>query len=154
VQSLGVPCWFCAFNINDDNPDSSLEWGSNGELAFPKYRTPRVNIFLRYYEAGKRGETLFINEIGKDECPAHYEYLCTLPGVGEQLLKMKSDGIPFPSSQIDHVAFLNTAIFFLLLTTRHPKHTIFLSDLPTYLNKPIPGFLIFKKPKNRRRKRR
>ena len=118
VQSLGVPCWFCAFNINDDNPDSSLEWGSNGELAFPKYRTPRVNIFLRYYEAGKRGETLFINEIGKDECPAHYEYLCTLPGVGEQLLKMKSDGIPFPSSQIDHVAFFKYG--YILFITYDP----------------------------------
>jgi len=105
VQALGVATWFCAFNIYDEDPEGSLEWGSNGQGTFPKYRTPREGIFLRYYEAGQKGESLLINEIGEDECPAHYEYLCTLPGVGEQLLKMKGDGIPFPASQIDHVAF-------------------------------------------------
>jgi signal transduction histidine kinase/ketosteroid isomerase-like protein len=105
VQSLAIDTWFCAFNIYDDDPQGSLEWGSNSKGTFPKYRTPREGIFLSYYEAGRKGETLLINDIGENECAAHYEYLCTLPGVGEQLLKMKADGIPFPSSQIDHVAF-------------------------------------------------
>ncbi|HSK12969.1 MAG TPA: hypothetical protein VK907_07115, partial [Phnomibacter sp.] len=107
VQALGVATWFCAFNIYDDDTNSSLEWGSNGQGVFSKYRTPREGVFLRYYEAGQRGETLLINEIGEDECPAHYEYLCSLPGVGDQLLQMKAAGMPFPTSQIDHVAFFN-----------------------------------------------
>jgi len=103
VQALGVATWFCAFNIYGEN--DSLEWGSNGQGTFEKYVTPREGVFLRYYEAGQRGETLLINEIGEDECPTHYEYLCSLPGVGDQLLQMKAAGIPFPASQIDHVAF-------------------------------------------------
>ncbi|WP_228850920.1 nuclear transport factor 2 family protein [Aegicerativicinus sediminis] len=105
VQKLGISSWFCAFNIYDDPIEGSLEWGSNGEGVFPRYRTPREGVFLKYFEAGKRGETLLINEIGEDKCPAHYEYLCSLPGVGDQLLEMKANGIPFPTSQIDHVAF-------------------------------------------------
>ena len=105
VQALGISTWFCAFNIYDDDPKGSLEWGSNAQGTYEEYRTPREGIFLRYYEAGQRGETLLINEIDEDECPRHYEYLCTLPGVGEQLLQMKDAGIPFPTSQIDHVAF-------------------------------------------------
>ncbi|MDX1761325.1 MAG: nuclear transport factor 2 family protein, partial [Christiangramia sp.] len=105
VQELGVSTWFCAFNIYDDDERGSVEWGSNGEGVFPEYRTPIEGVFLKYYEAGQQGQELIVNEIGEEECPAHYEYLCTLPGVGEQLLQMKAQGIPFPTSQIDHVAF-------------------------------------------------
>ena len=105
VEGLGVDTWFCAFNFYDDDEKGSLEWGSNSQTTFPEYRTPRENIFLAYYEAGQRGEKLLVNEIDEKACPAHYEYLCSLPGVGEQLLKMKEAGLTFPSSQIDHVAF-------------------------------------------------
>ena len=126
VQALGVATWFCAFNIYDEDGKGALEWGSNGEGVFPRYRTPREGIFLRYFEAGQRGETLLINEIGEDECPAHYAYLCTLPGVGEQLLKMKDAGLSFPTSQIDHVAYFKYG--YLLFITYEPvpeSHAIF-----------------------------
>ncbi|MEE9429906.1 MAG: SpoIIE family protein phosphatase [Melioribacteraceae bacterium] len=126
VQTLGVATWFCAFNIYDDDPKGSLEWGSNGYGTFPKYRTPREGVFLRYYEAGQSGESLFINEISENECPGHYEYLCSLPGVGEQLLKMKDAGIPFPTSQIDHVAFLKYGyILFITFELALEAHDIF-----------------------------
>ncbi len=126
VQALGVATWFCAFNIYDDDPKGSLEWGSNGQGTFPKYRTPMEGVFLRYYEAGQRGETLLINEIGKKECPAHYDYLCTLPGVGEQLLKMKDAGIPFPNSQIDHVAYFKYGyVLFITYEPSPESHEIF-----------------------------
>jgi DNA-directed RNA polymerase subunit N (RpoN/RPB10) len=126
VQTLGMESWFCAFNIYDDDPLGSVEWGSNGQGTFPQYRTPREGVFLRYFEAGQRGETLLVNEIGEEECPAHYEYLCSLPGVGEQLLQMKAAGIPFPSSQIDHVAFFKYG--YVLFITYEPApefHEIF-----------------------------
>ncbi|MBL7738890.1 MAG: nuclear transport factor 2 family protein [Chitinophagaceae bacterium] len=127
VQTLGVATWFCAFNIYDDDLKGSLEWGSNGQGTFPKYRTPREGIFLRYYKAGQRGETLLINEIGEKECPAHYDYLCTLPGVGEQLLKMKAAGISFPTSQIDHVAYFKYGyIIFITYEPVPESHDIFL----------------------------
>lgn len=126
VQSLGVATWFCTFNIYDEDGESSMEWGSNGEGTFTKYRTPREGIFLRYYEAGKRGETLLINEIGEDECPAHYDFLCSLPGVGDQLLKMKKAGLPFPTSQIDHVAFFKYGyIIFITYEPSSESHDIF-----------------------------
>ncbi|HRG24609.1 MAG TPA: ATP-binding protein, partial [Chitinophagaceae bacterium] len=126
VQALGVATWFCAFNIKDDELQGSLEWGSNGQGTFPTYRTPREGVFLRYYEAGQKGETLLINEIGEAECPAHYEYLCTLPGLGEQLLGMKNAGIAFPVSQIDHVAFFKYGyIIFITYKAVPESHDIF-----------------------------
>ncbi|HOZ70817.1 MAG TPA: hypothetical protein PK328_15675, partial [Chitinophagaceae bacterium] len=126
VQALGVATWFCAFNIYEDDENGSVEWGSNGQGTFPKYRTPREGVFLRYYEAGQKGETLLINEIGEAECPAHYEYLCTLPGLGEQLLGMKNAGIAFPVSQIDHVAFFKYGyIIFITYKAVPESHDIF-----------------------------
>jgi len=126
VQALGIDTWFCAFNIYDGHPEGSIEWGSNGQGTFPSYRTPREGVFLDYYEAGQRGETLLINEIGEDECPAHYDYLCSLPGVGDQLLKMKDEGIPFPASQIDHVAFFKYGyIIFITFEPVPEAHDIF-----------------------------
>ncbi|GAA4314446.1 hypothetical protein GCM10023115_28420 [Pontixanthobacter gangjinensis] len=118
VQELGVSTWFCAFNIYDDDERGSVEWGSNGQGVFPKYRTPREGVFLKYYEAGQQGQSLLVNEIGEDECPAHYEYLCSLPGVGDQLLQMKAEGISFPTSQIDHVAFFKYG--YLIFITYEP----------------------------------
>ncbi len=126
IYALGIDTWFCAFNIYDDDPRGSLEWGSNAQGTYEEYRTPREGIFLRYYEAGQRGETLLVNEIGEDECSGHYEYLCSLPGVGEQLLQMKDAGIPFPASQIDHVAFFKYGyIIFITFEPALEAHNIF-----------------------------
>ena len=126
VHALGINTWFCAFNIYDDDPKGSLEWGSNSQGTYEEYRTPREGIFLRYYEAGQKGETLLINEIDEDECPRHYEYLCSLPGVGEQLLQMKAAGIPFPAYQIDHVAYFKYGyIIFITFEPVTEAHDIF-----------------------------
>ena len=126
VHALGIDTWFCAFNIYDDHPEGSIEWGSNGQGTFPRYRTPREGVFLDYYEAGQRGETLLINEIGENECPAHYRYLCSLPGVGDQLLKMKDEGIPFPAYQIDHAAYFKYGyILFITFEPVPEAHDIF-----------------------------
>lgn len=126
VHSLGVDAWFCAFNIYDDDPNGSLEWGSNGQGTFPEYRTPREGIFLEYFEAGRRGEVFLVKEISEKDSPAHYEYLCSLHGVGEQLLKMKDAGIPFPKSQIDHVAYFKYGyIIFITLQPVPESHDIF-----------------------------
>ena len=57
---------------------------------------------------------------------AHYEYLCSLPGVGEQLLKMKAAGIPFPAFQIDHVAFFKYGYILFITYEEVPEsHDIF-----------------------------
>jgi signal transduction histidine kinase len=118
IQSLGVEVWHCGFNIYDEDQDNATEWGSNAAGTFPKYKTPRIGIFKKYYEIGKTGKALHIEVIGEDKCADHYEWLCTLPGVGEQLLKLKESGVPFPKSQIDHVAFFKYG--YLLFITYEP----------------------------------
>jgi serine phosphatase RsbU (regulator of sigma subunit)/DNA-directed RNA polymerase subunit N (RpoN/RPB10)/ketosteroid isomerase-like protein len=121
VQSLGIATWHCAFNIYDKDQNSSTEWGSNAGGTYPKYKTPREGIFLKYFELGQKGETFHIEVIGEDKCSDHYTWLCTLPGVGDQLLKLKDSGIPFPSSQIDHVAYFKYGYVIFITYEPAPK---------------------------------
>ena len=60
VVELGILTRRCAFNIYNEN--DSTEWFSNLEGTLPTYKTPRENIFLKYYDAGQRGESILIEE--------------------------------------------------------------------------------------------
>ena len=126
VQSLGVATWHCAFNVYDEDQNSSTEWGSNAGGTYPRYKTPREGIFLRYYEIGQTGETLHIEVIGEDKCADHYAWLCTLPGVGDELLKLRDAGLSFPASQIDHVAYFKHGYLIFITYAQVPEaHEIF-----------------------------
>ncbi len=123
VRALGIRTRGCAFNIYGEN--ESTEWFGleTGPLV---YKTPREEAFLLYYEAGQRGDSLYINEFAGDACKAHYEYLCTLPDVGDALKKMRENGQPFPAYQIDHVVYFKFG--YLLFITFEPvpeAHDIF-----------------------------
>jgi signal transduction histidine kinase/DNA-directed RNA polymerase subunit N (RpoN/RPB10) len=124
VRALGIKTWGCAFNIYEAN--ESTEWFSSEAGVFPAYKVPRENIFQRYYEAGKKGESLYIATYEGAACVAHYDYLCTIPVAGDALKKIKESGGKFPSRQIDHVAYFKYG--YLLFITLEPvpeAHTIF-----------------------------
>ena len=74
----------------------------------------------------KEAKRYYVEEIGEDRCADHYAYARHLPGVGETLLKVRDSGIPFPKSQIDHVAYFKYG--YLLFITFEPApdaHDIF-----------------------------
>ncbi len=120
VAALGIKTWDCAFNIFREN--DSLEWFSN----LPAYIVPRENVWKRYYDACLRGETLYIKEFAGEACTAHYEYMATIPIVGEALLKMKTAGTPFPTYQLDHVApFKYGYLMFITFEPVPEAHDIF-----------------------------
>ena len=125
VRSLGIPTWGCAFNIYGDNESS--EWFSSEGGALPTYKTPREDCFLRYYNAGQRGEQLYIEEFEGADCTAHYEYLCTIPIVGDALRGMKAAGGSFPTRQVDHVAFFKYGyLLFITLDPAPDAHDVFI----------------------------
>ncbi len=124
VRALGIKTRGCAFNIYGQN--DATEWFSSEEGTMPVYRTPRENVFLEYYEAGKRGESLYIKEFEGDACAAHYDYLCTLPVMGEALRELKANGGSFPEKQIDHATFFKYGyLLFITLDFVPEAHDIF-----------------------------
>ncbi|MEJ7674847.1 MAG: histidine kinase dimerization/phospho-acceptor domain-containing protein [Chitinophagaceae bacterium] len=124
VRALGIKTRGCAFNIYGEN--NSTEWFSSEAGTMPVYKTPRENLFLHYYEAGQKGESILIEEFSGKACVAHYEYLCTLPVMGDALKQMIADGGSFPEKQIDHVTYFKYG--YLLFITLEPvpeAHDIF-----------------------------
>jgi hypothetical protein len=124
IIDLGIPTRGCAFNIYGEN--ESTEWFSNLDGTLPTYKTPRENIFLKYYQAGQRGETLLIEEFGGERIRQHYKYLLSLQMLGnaekeeEEILKV------MPVRQIDHVAYFKFGyLLFITLEPAPEAHEIF-----------------------------
>ena len=88
VRALDIQTWGCAFSIFDEDQKTSTEWFSNENGYLPTYKTPREGVFLRYYEAAQRGESLHVEEFEGETCVAHYKYLSTLPVLGDILKKI------------------------------------------------------------------
>ncbi|MEI9920361.1 MAG: HAMP domain-containing sensor histidine kinase [Bacteroidota bacterium] len=125
VRALGIKTRGCAFNIYGET--DSTEWFSSDMGAMQPYKTPRERFFLRYYEAGKKGSSLYIEEFEGDVCKEHYEYLCTIPVMGDALHEMIKAGESFPTRQIDHAVYFKYG--YLLFITLEPvpeAHEIFI----------------------------
>ncbi|MEN2282968.1 ATP-binding protein [Algoriphagus sp. SE2] len=131
VRKLGIENWGCAFHIYDEETTSGkpwdLEWFTSSAGFLPFYKTPRENVFLQYYNESKKGNPLYIQEFGPEVIKQHYDYLKTLPVLGEALTDLHNSGVPLPENQIDHVAFFNHG--HLLFITYKPipeAHDIFI----------------------------
>jgi signal transduction histidine kinase len=124
VVELGISTRGCAFNIY--NKKDSTEWFSNLEGTLPAYKTPRENIFLKYYKAGQRGEVFLIEEYGKEKIQQHYEYLFSLGYFGKSANKREILSKVMPESQIDHVAYFKYGyLLFITLKPIPEAHDIF-----------------------------
>ena len=124
VRGLGIKTWGCAFNIYREK--DSIEWFGNEAGLLPTYTVPREGIFKDYFDAGQKGESLLVKEIAGEQCTAHYEFMSTLPVVGDVLMQLKKTNGSFPSYQIDHVAYFKYG--YLLFITREAvpeAHDIF-----------------------------
>jgi signal transduction histidine kinase len=124
VVELGIPTRGCAFNIYNEH--DSTEWFSNLEGTIPTYKTPRENIFLKYFEAGQRGETLWIEEFGGERIKEHYKYLATLAVTGKDGETIEADVTQVPEFQIDHVAYFKYGyLLFITLEPAPEAHDVF-----------------------------
>jgi hypothetical protein len=125
VVELGVPTRGCAFNIYNEH--DSTEWFSSLEGTIPTYKTPRENIFLKYYEVGQSGETLFIEEYGSERIKEHYKYLATLSVSGGTDTTIKENVQVIPEYQIDHVAYFKYGyLLFITLVPAPEAHDVFI----------------------------
>ena len=124
VRELNIKTWGCAFNIYGEN--DSTEWFGNEAGILQTYKIPRAGIFNEYYKKGQRGESLVIKEFTGDECVAHYEYMSSLPIIGNVLKKLKKTNNGFPTYQIDHVVYFKYG-YLLFITREHvpDAHDIF-----------------------------
>ncbi|MFL0354668.1 ATP-binding protein [Xanthomarina sp. GH4-25] len=124
IRALGIKTWGCAFNIYGEN--ESTEWFGNEAGILHTYTVPREGIFKDYYNKGQKGESLVIKEFSGDDCVAHYEYMSSLPVIGDVLKTLKKTNNGFPTYQIDHVVYFRYG-YLLFITREHvpDSHDIF-----------------------------
>ena len=124
VRALGIKTWGCAFNIYGEK--ESTEWFGNEKGVLPTYTVPRAGIFKEYFQKGQKGESLFINEYSGKACVDHYEYMSSLPVIGDVLKKLKEANNGFPTYQLDHIAYFKYG-YLLFITKEHvpDAHAVF-----------------------------
>ncbi|MBU1369036.1 MAG: nuclear transport factor 2 family protein, partial [Bacteroidetes bacterium] len=126
VRALGIETWGCAFHIYTDDADGDYEWFSSENGNLPFYKTPRDNFFLRIYEKGQLGKITHSVEFAGEDCKAHYDYLKTLPVLGDSLKTLEKSGVSLPTYQIDHIAFFKHGYVLFITYKKVPEaHKIF-----------------------------
>lgn len=128
VQSLGMSAWSAGYCIwNEDKSAITLFMSSEGVLQ-PPFNVPTTEdeLFIQMREGQSAGKAFHVVEMGGDRLVKHYQYMRTLPVVGEVLDSIIAAGHPLPSFQIMHHAYFSQG--FLLFITYEPvpeAHDIF-----------------------------
>ena len=119
IQTLGPPSWGCGYNIWDEDKKAATSWnsGKDGLQTHFKYPTDK-DVFLQFYKAAQRGESLYVEQMGGEALVAHYEYLATLPELAETFKDGSASGVKLPAFQIFHTAYFSQG--YLLFITYEP----------------------------------
>ncbi|HEX4958488.1 MAG TPA: hypothetical protein VFV46_09950, partial [Lacibacter sp.] len=129
VQSLGMPAWSAGYcTWNDDEKKSVTLWMSSEGVLQPPFIAPTTKdeLFIQMRKGAEEGKTLHVVEMGGKPLVKHYQYMRSLPVVGEILDSIIAAGHPLPTFQIMHQAYFSKG--FLLFITYEPMpevHDIF-----------------------------
>ena len=124
VKGLGLHTGSCGFNIWNKKEKTATVWMSSAEgglqTAFELPHTESA-VYLQVYEAMKRGEDFLVKEVAGNNLKKHFDYLCTLPGIGEVINNLKKSGYLFPETLVFHFAFFTQGYLSFHLHEHHPE---------------------------------
>ncbi|HLO38601.1 MAG TPA: ATP-binding protein [Lacibacter sp.] len=129
VQSLGMPAWSAGYCIwNDEQKNAVTLWMSSEGVLQPPFTAPTTEdeLFMEMRKGQEDEKTFHVVEMGGEKLVKHYQYMRSLPVVGEILDSIIAAGHPLPSFQIMHHAYFSKG--FLLFITYEPvpdAHDIF-----------------------------
>ncbi|MEO7175383.1 MAG: ATP-binding protein, partial [Saprospiraceae bacterium] len=125
VQALGIPSWSCGYNIlSDDKKSSICIMSSEGQLQ-SAFQLPFSNSgepsFAEWLEAIETKQSFFVQELSGKAIVDHYNYMKSLPQVGQVLKELEYLGLSLPTYQINHLSFFNGG-FLLFITYEQVPH--------------------------------
>src|SRR5688572_17469834 len=128
IESLGIHVFSTGYNIWNEDKRSVTSWMSSQGIIQPPFKLPLTEepSLLECYEAAKRGDKFFVQELSGQKLVSHLNYMSGLPVIGELMKQMKEMGIPFPDHMINHHAFFSQG--YLLFISYEPvpgAHEIF-----------------------------
>jgi signal transduction histidine kinase len=94
---------------------SSAEGGLQAPFEMPLTVSP---IYKPLFAAMKKGEDFLVKKVGGKALERHFDYLLTLPGIGDVIKQLRETGYAFPETMVYHFAFFNNG--FLSFHTHDP----------------------------------
>ncbi len=128
IKDLGVNLWSAGYGTWQKDKKATTLWMSSEDVIQKPFTYPHTEdpVSIRFSEAGEKGESLYVEEMGGEALKSHYEYMRKLPMVGEMLEDILKAGFDVPSFQVFHVAYFSYG--YLLFITYEPcqeAHSIF-----------------------------
>ena len=120
IQNLGIPSWSCGYNIlSDDKKSAECYMSSEGALQKPftlYYKNEKS--FLEQYHFFKSKKTFLVQEQKGKALEEAYDYMKTIPTIGEIIVDLEDSGISLPTHQFNHLCKFNKG--YLLFITYEP----------------------------------
>ena len=128
IKDLGVNLWSAGYGTWQKDKKATTLWMSSEDVIQKPFTYPHTEdpVSIRFSEAGEKGESLYVEEMGGEALKSHYEYMRKLPMVGEMLDDISKAGFELPTLQVFHVAYFSYG--YLLFITYEPcqeAHSIF-----------------------------
>src|SRR6478736_7922812 len=120
MQALGISVWSSGYCIWDEDRKAATAFMSSEGVIQKPFKLPTTvdPTSINIYEAYKRGDTFYVEELGGEALVSHYKFMRSLPVVGEVLDGIISAGFPLPTFQIFHCAYFSHG--YLLFITYEP----------------------------------
>ena len=128
VKELGVNVWSTGYGIWQKDKKATTLWMSSEDIIQKPFTYPHTEdpVSIRFSEAGEKGESFYVEEMGGEALKSHYEYMRKLPMVGEMLEDILKAGFDVPTFQVFHVAYFSYGyLLFITYEPCHEAHSIF-----------------------------
>ncbi len=120
VSVLGIHSWTSGFQLWDKDQKAVTVWTCTEGVMVPPFIMPATEetSMIHILEAAKRGEILYVEEMGGEALENHYKYMASLPSTKAAFESIAAEAIELPAFQIFHAAYFSYG--FLLFITRKP----------------------------------
>ncbi|MBK8550963.1 MAG: hypothetical protein IPL53_07860 [Ignavibacteria bacterium] len=108
IKELGVDTGSCGYVIWENENKDATVWMSSAEGGFQEsFRLPHTKskIYKEIYSAKEEGKEFFVKEVRGSELKKHFDYLTTVPGIGEKIKQLRKARYKFPETIVYNTAF-------------------------------------------------
>ncbi len=108
IKDLGVDTGSCGYIIWDNLKKEATAWMSSadGGIQDPfKLPHTKSKIYKEIYSAKESGKDFFVKEVRGAELKKHFDYLTTVPGIGEKIKQLRKENYKFPETIVYNIAF-------------------------------------------------
>jgi len=129
IKELDVDQWGNSFQLWDDDMKAVTAWTCTQGMEIQRFKIPATEdpVMINIVNAARKGEDLYVKEMGGEALQNHYKYMLSLPTLKEIFDKLAEAGVNPPKFQVFHAAYFSFG--YILFITHEPvpeAHDIFI----------------------------